>query len=326
MKALRAAASGLMGAALLAACSLAAAQGAFPSKTVRMIVPFPPGQATDIVARLLAEQLAKNWGQQVYVENRGGGGGIPGMLAGRDAAPDGYTITFGTSGTIGANPGLYAKLPYDPPKDYAMVGGVFVVPLMFIAHPGFPHATIKDLVAAAKREPGKINWAFAGTGTSQHLTGELFKVRAGIDMVGIPYKGSGPAMTDLMGGQVSLMVDSLASALPHVKGGKIKAIAMTTLQRVPQLPEVPTVAESGYPGFDGNGWAGLVVPAATPREIVERIGSEVRRVMTDAGMQARVIERGAIPDPRGPVEWSEFVRTEIAKWGDIAKKANIRLD
>jgi tripartite-type tricarboxylate transporter receptor subunit TctC len=322
---LRAAAAGLAGAVLLAAVSLASAQG-YPSKSVRMIVPFPPGQATDIVARLLAEQLAKNWGQQVYVENRGGGGGIPGMLAGREAAADGYTITFGTSGTIGANPGLYAKLPYDPPKDYAMVGGVFVVPLMFVAHPGFPPVTVKDLVAAAKRDPGKISWAFAGTGTSQHLTGELFRIRAGIDMVGIPYKGSGPAMTDLIGGQVPLMVDSLASALPHVKGGKIKAIAMTTLQRVPQLPEVPTVAESGYPGFDGNGWAGLVVPAATPKDIVERIGGEVRRVMTDPGMQARVIERGAIPDPRGPAEWGEFVKAEIAKWGDIAKKANIRLD
>jgi tripartite-type tricarboxylate transporter receptor subunit TctC len=322
---LRGAAAGVAGAVLLAAGAPAAAQG-YPSKPVRMIVPFPPGQATDIVARLLAEQLAKNWGQQVYVENRGGGGGIPGMLAGREAAADGYTITFGTSGTIGANPGLYAKLPYDPPKDYAMVGGVFVVPLMFVAHPGFPPVTIKDLVSAAKHDPGKISWAFAGTGTSQHLTGELFKVRAGISMEGIPYKGSGPAMTDLMGGQVPLMVDSLASALPHVKGGKIKAIAMTTLQRVPQLPDVPTVAESGYPGFDGNGWAGLVVPAATPRDVVERIGSEVRRVMTDPAMQARVIERGAIPDPRGPAEWGEFVKAEIAKWGDIAKKANIRLD
>lgn len=322
---LSSAAAGLAGAVLLAAASLACAQG-YPSKSVRMIVPFPPGQATDIVARLLAEQLAKNWGQQVYVDNRGGGGGIPGMLAGREAAADGYTITFGTSGTIGANPGLYAKLPYDPPKDFAMVGGVFVVPLMFVAHPSFAPTTLKDLVATAKREPGKISWAFAGTGTSQHLTGELFKIRAGVDMVGIPYKGSGPAMTDLVGGQVPLMVDSLASALPHIKGGKIKAIAMTTLQRVPQLPDVPTVAESGYPGFDGNGWAGLVVPAATPKDIVERIGTEVRKVMSDPAMQARVIERGAIPDPRGAAEWAEFVKAEIAKWGDIAKKANIRLD
>ena len=322
---LRSLAAGMAGVVLLAAASLAWAQP-YPSKSVRMIVPFPPGQATDIVARLLAEQLAKNWGQQVYVDNRGGGGGIPGMLAGREAAADGYTITFGTSGTIGANPGLYAKLPYDPPKDFAMVGGVFVVPLMFVSHPSFAPMTVKDLVATAKREPGKISWAFAGTGTSQHLTGELFKIRAGVDMVGIPYKGSDPAMTDLMGGQVPLMVDSLASALPHVKGGKIKAIAMTTLQRVPQLPDVPTVAESGYPGFDGNGWAGLVVPVATPKDIVERIGAEVRRVMSDPAMQARVIERGAIPDPRGALEWGEFVKAEIAKWGDIAKKANIRLD
>ena len=316
----------VVAAGLALAAPLAGAQGSYPARPVRIIVPFPPGQATDIVARMLGESLGKLWGQSVVIDNRGGGGGIPGMLAGREAPADGHTLTFGTSGTIGANPGLYAKLPYDPPRDFAMVNGVFIVPLMFVAHPGFPHAGMKELVDASKKAPNSINWAYAGTGTSQHLTGELFQLRAGISMTGIPYKGSGPAMQDLLGGQVTLMVDSLASALPHVKGGKIRPLAMTTLQRVPQLPEVPTVAELGYPGFDGNGWGGLVVPAATPRELVERIGADVRKVLADPAMQERIVTRGAIPDPRGPREFGEFVRAEIVKWADIAKRASIKLD
>ncbi len=301
------------------------AQG-FPAKPVRMIVPFPPGQATDIVARMLAERLTTVWGQNVFVENRAGGGGVPGTMAGRDAPADGYTLLLGTSGTIGVNPGIYAKLPYDPLKELAMVGGVFTVPLMLVAHPSLPYNTVRELVAAAKKAPGTLNWAFPGTGTSQHLTGELFKFRAGIDLVGIPYKGSGPAMTDLLGGQVTLMMDSLASALPHIKSGKIKAIAMSSAERVPQLPEVPTIAESGYPGFDGVGWGGLVVPIATPRDIVEKIGGDVRRILLDPAMQARIVERGAIADPRGTAEFAAFVKAEVVKWGDIAKKANIRAD
>lgn len=305
--------------------ALALAQG-FPAKTVRMIVPFPPGQATDIVARMLAERLTAAWNQTVIVENRAGGGGVPGILAGRDAPADGYTITVGTSGTLGVNPGIYAKLPYEPLKEFAMVGGMFTVPLMFVAHPSFPYNTVKELVDGAKKEPGKINWAIPGTGTSQHLTGELFKFRAGVDLLGIPYKGSGPGMTDLLGGQVTLMMDSLASALPHIKAGKIKAIAMTTAQRVPQLPDVPTIAESGFAGFEGVGWGGLVVPIATPKDIVEKIGGDARKILLDQAMQSRIAERGAIADPRGPAEFSAFVKEEITKWGDIAKKANIKAD
>ena len=305
--------------------TLAHAQG-FPTKPVRMIVPFPPGQATDIVARLLAERLTTTWNQTVIIDNRGGGGGVPGTLAGRDAPADGYTLLLGTSGTIGVNPGIYSKLPYDPLKELAMVGGVFTVPLMLVAHPSLPYNTVRELVDAAKRAPGTLNWAFPGTGTSQHLTGELFKFRAGVDLVGIPYKGSGPAMTDLLGGQVTLMMDSLASSLPHIRSGKIKAIAMSSAERVPQLPEVPTIAESGYPGFDGVGWGGLVMPIATPRDIVEKIGGDVRRILLDPVMQARIVERGAIADPRGPAEFAAFVKAEITKWGEIARKANIRAD
>jgi tripartite-type tricarboxylate transporter receptor subunit TctC len=312
-------------AALLAAAP-ALAQKTYPTKPVRMIVPFPPGQATDIVARLLADALTKAWDQQVIVDNRGGGAGIPGMLAGRDSPADGYTITFGTSGTIGVNPSLYASLPYAPLKDFAMVNGVFIVPLMIVAHPSAPYSTLKELVAAAKKDPGKLNWGYAGAGTSQHLTGELFKYRAGVDITGVLYKGSGPMLTDLLGNQITLAVDSLASALPQIKAGKIRAIAMTSVQRVPQLPDVPAVSELGYPGFDGVGWAGLVAPRATPPDLVEKIGADVRKALADPGMRDRIIERGAIPDPRGPKEFGEFVAAEIVKWGEIVKRANLKAD
>lgn len=312
--------------ALAGAAMTVQAQGNFPTKPVRLVVPFPPGQATDIVARLLADALTRQWGQQVVVDNRGGGGSIPGMMAGRDAAPDGYTITFGTSGSIGVNPSLYSKLPYDPPKDFAMVNGVFIVPLMIVAHPSAPYNSLKEMVDAAKKAPGKLNWGYAGTGTSQHLTGELFKVRAGVDIAGVTYKGSGPAITDLLGGQIPLLVDSLASALPHIKSGKIKALAMTSAQRVPQLPDVPTVAESGYPGFDGVGWGGLIVPKATRTDLVEKIGADVRHALSDPTMQQRIIDRGAIPDPRGPKEWTAFVNAEIVKWAEVVRRANLKAD
>ncbi len=313
-------------AALLSVAAAAQAQKSYPTRPVRMIVPFPPGQATDIVARLMADALTKTWDQQVIIDNRGGGGGVPGMLAGRDAQADGYTITFGSSGTIGVNPSLYSNLPYAPLKDFVMVNGVFIVPLMIVAHAGAPYGSLKDLVEAAKKEPGKLNWGYPGAGTSQHLTGELFKFRAGVDIAGILYKGSGPMMTDLLGAQIPLAVDSLASALPQVRAGKLRALAMTSAQRVPQLPDVPAVAELGYPGFDGVGWAGLVAPRGTPADIVEKIGSDVRRALADPSVRDRIIERGAIPDPRGPKEFGEFVAAEIVKWGDIVRRAKLKAD
>jgi tripartite-type tricarboxylate transporter receptor subunit TctC len=299
------------------------AQGAYPNKPVKLIVPFPPGQATDIVGRLLADGLTKEWGQPVVVENKGNT--IVGMLDGKKAPADGYTITFGTSGTLGVNPSLYSKLQYGP-KDFVIVNGVFIVPLMIVAHPSFPYNNVKELIAAAKKEPNKFNIGYAGTGTSQHLTGELFKSSANVEMTGVNYKGSGPAMTDLLGGQIPLLVDSLASALPQVKAGKIKALAMTSAQRVPQLPDVPTVAEAGLPGFDGSGWGGLVVPAGTPPAVVAKISADVQKLLRDPEFQQKIIDRGAIPDPRGAKEWSAFVDSEVIKWGDVIKKANLKAD
>jgi tripartite-type tricarboxylate transporter receptor subunit TctC len=247
-------------------------------------------------------------------------------MAGKEAAPDGYTWLVGTSGTLGVNPSVYAKIPYDPLKDFAPASNIFIVPLVVVAHPGFAPNTVQELVAAAKKAPGTINFASAGPGTAQHMTGELFKSRAGIDLVHVPYKGSGPGMTDLLGGQVPLMVDSLASALPHIKSGKIKVIAVTTAQRAPQLPNVPTIAESGYPGFEGAGWSGIVLPAGTPRELVERISADIQKALGEAQLRDRIIDRGGIPDPRTPQGYADFIRAEIEKWAQVARTANVRLD
>jgi len=311
----------------LVLCALAAhAQQKFPAKPVRFIVPFPPGQATDIAARVVADELSKVWGESVVIDNKGGGAGVPALLAGRDAAPDGHTITLGTTGGVSVNPALFSKLPYDPPRDFAMLHGVFTVPQVVVAQIGTPYRTLQDLVEAAKQAPGRLNWGYPGIGAAQHLSGELFKYRAGIDITPVLYKGSGPAMTDLLGGQVPLLVDSQVSALPHVKSGKIRALAVTTLQRTPHLPDVPTVAEQGYPGFEGVGWGGLMVPKATPREIAERIAADTRRVMLDPAVQQRIIDRGLIPDMRGTKEWGEFVAAETAKWGDIVRRIGLRMD
>lgn len=308
------------------ALPLQALAQAYPAKPVRVIVPFPPGQAADIFARMVSERLSQVWGQSVFVENRAGGGGIPGIMAGKQAAPDGYTLLVGTSGTLGVNPNIYAKIPYDPVADFLPASNIFIVPLVVVAHPGFKPASIRELVAEAKAKPGTVNYASAGPGTAQHMTGELFKAAAGVDLVHVPYKGSGPAMTDLLGGQIPLMVDSLSSALPHIRSGKIRAIAVTTAQRAPQLPEVPTVAESDYPGFAGVGWSGFVLPAGTPRAIVDKVSADTQAVLREPQMRERIIERGGVPDPMTPQAFADFIKAEVAKWGEVARVAKVKLD
>jgi len=297
------------------------AQANYPNKPVKFIVPFPPGQATDIVARMVADRLTGIWGQPVIVENRPG---IPGMVAGYNAAPDGYTITIGTSGMLVVNPSVYDKLPYDTIKDYVFTGGLAITPMMIVVKADLPYQTLQDLVNAAKKEPGKFNIGYGGINNTQHLTGEYFKYMTGINMVGITYKGSASAVTDLLGGQISILVDSLAATLPHIQSGKVRPLAVTTLERVPQLPNLPTVAELGFPGFESIGWQGLIVPKGTPQAIVDKISKDGRAVASDPKFQAELIEKGLIPDTRDAKAWSDFVRSELAKWSEGAKRANIR--
>ncbi len=309
----------LLGLGLVAAQAQTATN--FPTKPVHFIVPFPPGQATDMIARLVADSLTKTWGQQVIVENKPG---IPGMLAGKAAAPDGYTMTIGTSGMLVVNPSVYDKLAYDTAKDYVFIGGLAITPMAIVVSASLPFNTLPELIAAAKQNPGKFNVGYGGVNNTQHLTGEYFKYVTGVNMVGITYKGSANAVTDLLGGQISILVDSVATTLPHIKSGKFKALAVTTLERVPQLPNVPTVAELGFPGFESIGWQGLILPKGTPPEIVAKISSDVAKIMSDPQMQERLVEKGMVPDMRGAKEWSKFVFSELAKWKEAAQRANIK--
>ena len=309
-----------VGATMAAAlASPAIAQAPWPSRPVRFIVPFPPGQAADIFARLIAERMTEVWKQQVIVENKAGGSGIPATETGKAAAPDGYTIMVVSSGTFGVNPSLFPDLPYKPLVDFAPISNIFLVPLVIVAHPSFPANSLAELIALAKAEPGKHSYASAGPGTSQHLSMELFKLKTGLDIVHVPYKGSGPAMTDLLGGHVKLMMDSTASALNHIVEKRIKALAVTTARRAPApLDTIPPIADT-LPGFDAAGWSGLAAPARTPPEIVARISADVQAELRRPETIKRIEERAGIAAPGTPAEFAAFVKKEIETWGEVVR-------
>jgi tripartite-type tricarboxylate transporter receptor subunit TctC len=304
----------------------ARAQGSWPERPVRIIVPFPPGQAADIVTRTVADELSRRWPQRVVVENRAGGAGAPALEAGARAAPDGYTLIAGTSGTLGVNPSVLVRIPYDAEKDFAPITNIAMVPLLIIAHPSFAANTPQELVAMAKAQPGKIDMASAGPATSQHLAAELFQHRTGIDLNIVHYRGSGPAVTDLVAGNVPLMFDSVASALGHIRGGRAKAIGVATPTRTPWLPEVPTIAETVAPSYEAFGWTGLVAPAATPTEIVRKINADVVAILKDPAIVQRLQDLGTLADPGTPEQFAAFVRAEIRKWAEVVRIANVKLD
>ena len=306
--------------------SAAAHAQPYPNKPVKLIVPYPAGQATDIAARLIAEGLSREWGQQVVVENIGGGAAIPGMLAGRGAQPDGYTLLMGTSAAMVVNPAILQKLPYDPFNDFTLIGPVFRNPLAIFANDKAPYNSLKELVDAAKKEPGKLNWGYPGAGTTQHLTGELFKQVAGVNIQGVMYKGSSQVVNDLLGNQIQLSVDGIPANLPHVKAGKLRVLASTGSSRAPQLPDVPTVAELGYPGFSGEGWGGVVVTRSTPMEIVNKVSADLRKVLSDPAMQQRLVAAGLVVDNQ-PRERDPLVaRQTLVTWGEVARRNNIKID
>jgi tripartite-type tricarboxylate transporter receptor subunit TctC len=297
----------------------ALAQAPWPNKPVHFIVPFPPGQAADIFARLVAEKLTDVWKQQVVVENKAGGSGIPATEYAKAAAPDGYTLMVVSSGTFGVNPSLYPDLPYRPLVDFLPISNIFLVPLVIVAHPSFPANTLSELIELARKEPGQLSYASAGPGTSQHLSMELFKLRAKLDIVHIPYKGSGPAMADLLGGHVKLMMDSTAAALGPIVDKRIKALAVTTARRaVPPLDGVPTIAET-IPGFDAAGWSGLAAPARTPLEIVAKVNKDVQALLQDPAVIRQIEQRAAIPAPGSPIQFAGFIKKEIDTWGEVVR-------
>jgi len=303
--------------ALLAAPAVA--QAPWPNKTVRFVVPFPPGQAADIFARMMAEKLTDVWKQQVIVENKAGGSGIPATEYGKAAAPDGYTLMVVSSGTFGVNPSLFPDLPYKPLVDFLPISNIFLVPLVIVANPGFPAKTLGELIELARKEPGKLSYASAGPGTSQHLSMELFKLRAKLDIVHVPYKGSGPAMADLLGGHVMLMMDSTAAALSHIVDGRIKALAVTTARPAPPpLDKIPTIAQT-LPGFDAAGWSGLAAPARTPLEIVAKVNKDMQALLNDPAVIRQIEQRAAVPAPGSPLQFAEFIKKEIDTWGDVVR-------
>lgn len=301
------------------------AQGDFPSRPVRVIVPFPPGQAADVFARIVADELSKRWPQRVVVENRAGGAGAIGMEAIARAPADGYTLGIGTSGTLGVNPSVLPGIRYDAERDFAPITNLILVPLVIAVHPGFPATTVQDLVAQIRAAPGQ-EFGSAGPATAQHMAAELFAHRTGLSMVHVPYRGSGPAMTDLIAGNIKLMFDSSSSALPHIQAGRIRALAVTTPQRLAQLPDVPTVAEAVAPDYAAMGWSGLVAPAATPVEITRKINTDVVAILREPAVITRMAESATIADPGTLEQFARFVSREIAKWREVARAANVRLD
>lgn len=302
-------------------------QPAWPSRPIRVVVPFPPGQATDIMARLLAERLAEQLGQPLVIDNRGGGASIPGMEAIARAAPDGYTLGMASSGPLAINPAVMSQLPYDVARDFAPVCLVFTTPLIAVAHPGLDVPDLAALVARAKAAPGSVNYASGGPGSSLHLAAEAFAQRAGIRLTHIPYRGSAPAMADLIAGNVKLMFDSMAAALPHIRASRVRALGVTSPARMPQAPEVPTVAEAAnLPGFEAFGWAGLIAPANTPAPVVARLSEEALSALQSPAITARIVELGGAPAPMLPDAFSRFIREEVEKWRAVAQAGNVRLD
>jgi len=310
---------------------LVAAQAAWPSKPIRIVVPFAPGGTTDILARTLAPELTKALGQPVVVENRAGAGGNIGADLVAKAPNDGYTLLMGTVGTHGINKSLYSKLPYDPQKDFAPITLVAGVPNVMVMNTKRAQElrinNVADFVRYAKANPGKLNMASSGNGTSIHLAGELFKSRTGIFMTHIPYRGSGPAMTDMLGGAMDVMFDNLPSAMPHIQAGGLKAFAVTSAVRSSALPDTPTVAEAGpLAGFEASSWFGLLAPAGTPPEVVSRLQQETAKALGLPAVKERLVAQGAIPSGNTPQEFGKLIEAEIAKWAPVVKASGAKVD
>jgi len=320
----------MAGLSVALAAPLAWAQ-AWPSKPVRIVVPFPAGGTTDIVARLISAELSQAWGQQVLVENRAGAGGVIGTEAVARSAPDGYTLLMGTVGTHAINPPLFEasrqRLPYRALEDFVPITNVAAVPNVMVVPAASPATTVAEFIALARSRPGALNMASSGNGTSIHLTGELFKSRTGTFMVHLPYRGSAPALMDLIAGNTQVMFDNLPSALPHIRGGRLRALAVTSREPSPALPGVPTIERAaGLEGFDASSWFGLFAPAGTPPAVVSRVQQDVARILASAPMRERFAAQGAQPVGDTPVQFAAFIRSETEKWTQVVRFSGARID
>ncbi len=296
----------------------------FPAKPIRLIVPFPAGGGADLWARLIGQKLMEAWGQNVIVDNRGGASGIIGTELASKAAPDGYTLLIGTTGTHATNPVVFNKLPYDPVKGFAPVSNFVDTPFMLVAHPSVPVKSVKELIALAKAHPGLFTYASFGNGSSAHLAGELFKSVAGINIRHVPYRGGAPAMNDLVGGQVSMMFNSLPAVIPLVKAGRLRGIAVASASRVKVAPDIPTFAEEGLPGMEAGSWYGVFAPAGTPKAVIVGLYSEIVHILKLPDIQLRLIAEGADPIGNTPEQFTAQIEGEIAKWGKVVQESGIQ--
>lgn len=315
--------------AALTLCLLAgwaAAQGAWPNRPVRIVVPFPAGQTTDVIARLLAQQFTESVGQSFFVDNKAGAAAIIGTEQVKNSPADGYTLLMASSGPLAINPSIYSKLPYDTLKDFQPIGMIAAVPQFLVVNKEFPAGNLKDLIAYVKQNPGKTNYASGGSGLTNHLTMELLKAAAGLQITHVPYKGAAAAITGLIAGDINMMFESGPAVIPHVKSGKLKVIAVGTKDRSVVLPEVPTVAESGVPGFAAVAWAAFLAPTGTPRPIIQKMNSELNAVLTKPAIKERLIALGAEPVMTTPEQTTIFFKSELEIWGGAVKSSGARAD
>jgi tripartite-type tricarboxylate transporter receptor subunit TctC len=309
----------------IAAASATNAQ-TYPVKPIRWIVPFPPGGGTDITSRTLAAKLSEALGQQMVIDNRPGSGGTIGLSLASKAPADGYHIATVQLANMGIAPALYRKLPYDPVKDFAPITQAVSAALVLVAHPSFPPNTVKDLIAMARNKPGAITYGSPGNGTSGHLGSEMIKMAGKIDMVHVPYKGAAPALTDLLGGQITVYLSSIPPAVPLIKSGRLKALGVTGSKRTASLPQVPTIAESGIPGYAVDNWYGIAAPAGVPGEIIARLNTELVKILNMPEIRDRYAAEGSATAPSSPEEFGAFIRDEVQKWGKVVRAANVKVD
>jgi len=307
------------------ACGAALA-GNYPVKPVRMIVPFPPGGATDLLARVVAQKLGESLGHQVVVDNRPGAGGTIGSRLMLDAQPDGYTLLISSVSTHAIGPHLYAKPPYDPARDFTAIGEISFTPTVLMVSNTLQVNTLKEFIALAKARPGKLNYGSSGIGTQFHLSGELLKLLAGIDMVHVPYKGTALVYPDLFSGQIAVMFDTLSVSIPFIKAGRVKALGVTGDKRAPALPDVPTIAEAGVAGFSADLWLGMWGPAKLPRDITEKLSAELAKLLTLPDVKERLAGQGMQPVGSTPAQFAEFVRSENAQWSKVVKAAGVKAE